>query len=222
MRLWENEEFRWYTYVTIVLIAIVTTVIYSQSLYDFEESFRASAFQVLAVVTTTGFGTHAFTEWGVFLKVLFFVLMFTGACAGSTSGGMKFVRFIVVFKNSYLELKRQIHPKAIMPVRFNGKGVQADVVGKIIAFFLIFILLFVMGCFVMSFMVEDYETALGSVAACLGNIGPGIGMVGPQDSVNFARVPDVGKWFLSFYMLLGRLELFTVLMLLTPFYWREK
>ena len=135
---------------------------------------------------------------------------------------MKFVRFIVVFKNSYLELKRQIHPKAIMPVRFNGKGVQADVVGKIIAFFLIFILLFVMGCFVMSFMVEDYETALGSVAACLGNIGPGIGMVGPQDSVNFARVPDVGKWFLSFYMLLGRLELFTVLMLLTPFYWREK
>ena len=131
------------------------------------------------------------------------------------------VRHIVIFKNSYLELKRQIHPKAILPVRFNGKSVHPDVVSKILAFFLIFILLFVGGSFVMSLMGLDFMTAMGSVAATLGNIGPGIGDVGPSNIQNFAAIPHAGKWFLSFLMLLGRLELFTVLMLFTPFFWRE-
>ncbi|MEL6853003.1 MAG: potassium transporter TrkG, partial [Bacteroidota bacterium] len=204
------------------LISLVTLIVYLRGEVGFEQAFRDSAFQVVAIVTTTGFGTADFTAWGPFLLVLFFVLMFSGACAGSTSGGIKVARSIVVFKNSYLELKRQIHPKAILPVRLNGSAIQAEVVGKIVVFFLIFILLFILGAFVMSFLVKDFDTALGSVAATLGNIGPGIGAVGPADPENFAAIPDLGKWFLSFLMLLGRLELFTVLMILTPFFWKER
>ena len=220
--LWANEEFRYYLFATIGLIAIVTFFVYTgDEAITLEKSFRDAAFQVVSIITTTGFGTADFTSWGPFLMVLFFVLMFTGACAGSTSGGMKMVRHIVIFKNSYLELKRQIHPKAILPVRFNGKSVHPDVVSKILAFFLIFILLFVGGSFVMSLMGLDFMTAMGSVAATLGNIGPGIGDVGPSNTQNFAVIPQAGKWFLSFLMLLGRLELFTVLMLFTPFFWRE-
>ena len=229
LQLWKNEEFRLYTYTTLILTLIVTGfvywgqgILYTDHAYTFEESFRHGSFQVLAVITTTGFGTEAFTNWGQFLVLLFFVLMFSGACAGSTSGGMKLVRFLVVFKNSYLELKRQIHPKAILPVRLNGKAIQQDVVSKIVAFFLIFVILFVAGSFVMTLFGLDFDTAIGSVIATLGNIGPGIGNVGPQDSVNFARIPAGGKWFLSFLMLLGRLELFTVLMLFSPFFWTKR
>ena len=227
--LWKNEEFRLYTYLSLLLIAIVSCFVFwgqgslfEDQQFSFEEAFRHSSFQVIAIMTTTGFGTEAFTNWGQFMVLLFFVLMFSGACAGSTSGGMKLVRFLVVFKNSYLELKRQIHPKAILPVRLNGKAIQHDVVSKILAFFLIFVILFVAGSFVMTLFGLDFDTAIGSTIATLGNIGPGIGKVGPQDSINFARIPDGGKWFLSFLMLLGRLELFTVLMLFSPFFWTQR
>ena len=229
MALWKNEEFRLYCYLSLILIFVVSAVVFwgqgvlfANQNFNFEEAFRHSAFQVIAVMTTTGFGTEAFTNWGQFLILLFFVLMFSGACAGSTSGGMKLVRFLVVFKNSYLELKRQIHPKAILPVRLNGKAIHPDVVSKIVAFFLIFVILFVAGSFIMTTFGLDFDTAIGSTIATLGNIGPGIGAVGPHDSINFARIPMGGKWFLSFLMLLGRLELFTVLMLLSPFFWTER
>lgn len=227
IRLWRNEEFRIYFYATLILVLLVTCliffgqgVLFEGKTYALEEAFRHGSFQVLSIITTTGFGTDAFTDWGQFLTLLFFVLMFAGACAGSTSGGMKFVRFLVVFKNSYLELKRQIHPKAIMPVRFNNKAIQPEVVSKILAFFIIFVITFVTGSFIMALIGLDFETAIGSTIACLGNIGPGIGNVGPDNAINFARIPVAGKWVLSFLMLLGRLELFTVLMLFSPFFWR--
>lgn len=221
IRLWQNEEFRLFLWLSLALTVVVSLVVYMRGELTFEESFRAAIFQIISILTTTGFGTADFTAWGSFLTVLFFMMMFSGACAGSTSGGMKLVRFIVILKNSYLELKRQIHPKAIMPVRFNGKAIPQDVVSKILAFFLIFTILFVVGTFVISAMGQDFSTSLGAVAATLGNIGPGIGKVGPGDVLNFAQLPDAAKWFLSFMMLLGRLELFTVLMLFTPFFWRE-
>lgn len=222
LQLWKNEEFRVYLFAVLILTSIVTSVVFLRGEISFENSFRNAAFQVVSIMTTTGFGTADFTAWGPFLLILFFVLMFTGACAGSTSGGIKMVRSIVVLKNSYLELKRQIHPKAILPVRFNGKGVQPEIVSKMTVFFVIFITIYVLGCFVMSTMIDDFDTILGSVAATLGNIGPGLGAVGPGDTQNFAVIPDAGKWFLSFLMLLGRLELFTVLMLFSPFFWKEK
>lgn len=224
LALWKNEEFRWYAYVVMALIVVVTSVV---SLRDeaglgLEQHFRDSAFQVLSIITTTGFGTADYTAWGPFLMILFFLLMFHGACAGSTSGGMKVIRVLVITKNSYLELKRQIFQKAILPVRFNQKGIHPEVVSKMVTFFLIFILLFIIGTLVMSAMGLDFMSAMGSVAATLGNIGPGIGIVGPGNTLNFAQIPDAGKWFLSFFMLLGRLELFTVLLVFTPFFWRSK
>lgn len=221
-RLWENEEFRFYVFISLLLILVVTLIVYVRTDVSFEQAFRDAAFQVLAIITTTGFGTADFTAWGPFLMVLFFLLMFSGACAGSTSGGVKLVRLIVLGKNSYLELKRQIHPKAILPVRFNSKAIQQDVVSRILSFFVFFVILFIVGSLIMAAMGLDFMTAVGSVAATLGNIGPGIGAVGPGDPQNFAAIPTGGKWFLSFLMLLGRLELFTVLMLFSPFFWREK
>lgn len=223
LKLWKNEEFRLYTYFTLILIGVVTLIVYFVGATDgkLELAFREAAFQVLAIITTTGFGSADYTSWGPFLTVLFFILMFSGACAGSTSGGMKLVRFLVLFKNSYLELKRQVHPKAILPVRFSGKAIPQDVVSRILSFFIIFIIIFVAGVFVMASMGLDFESSMGAVAATLGNIGPGIGIVGPSDAQNFAQLPDAGKWFLSFLMLLGRLELFTVLMLFSPFFWRD-
>jgi trk system potassium uptake protein TrkH len=219
--LWGNEEFRVYTFVTVILCTLVTTIVFFTREISFEQAFRDASFQVLSIITTTGFGTADYTAWTPFLTVLFFILMFSGASAGSTSGGVKLVRAIVVTKNSLLELKRQIYPKAILPVRFNGRAISPDVVSKILAFFLFFILWFVLGTAVMASMGLDFETAMGSVVATLGNIGPGLGGVGPGDPQNFAAIPAGGKWFLSFLMLLGRLELFTVMLVLMPFYWRE-
>ncbi len=225
LRLWKNEEFRVYLYAVLGISLLVTSIVfwgkYQETGIGFEKAFRDSLFQVLSIITTTGFGTADYTSWGHFLLVLFFVLMFIGANAGSTSGGVKFVRIIVILKNSHYELKRQLHPNAILPVRFNGKPIKTEVVSKIKAFLIIFVLIFVAGTFVMSTMGLDFDSAMGSVAATLGNIGPGIGIVGPGDALNFAQIQDSGKWFLSFLMLLGRLELFTVLMLFTPFFWRD-
>jgi trk system potassium uptake protein TrkH len=217
---WKNEEFRTYFILVIFLIGLVSAIVFVSQDVTAEKAFRDSAFQVVSILTTTGFGSADYTTWTPFLTLLFFVLMFSGASAGSTSGSIKIVRFLVVFKNSFLELKRQIHPKAIIPVRFNGRSVSQEVVSKILAFFLLFLILFVVGSFVMSLIGLDFETSVGSVAATLGNIGPGIGKVGP--AYNFFEIPATGKWFLSFLMLLGRLELFTVLMLFTPFFYREK
>ena len=225
IRLWRNEEFRVYFFVVLALTLVITTIVflgtYQGAGKSIEQSFRDSLFQVLAILTTTGFGTADYTAWGPFLLVLFFAMMFVGANAGSTSGGVKLVRVIVILKNSHFELKRQIHPKAILPVRFNGKTVKPEIVSRIKAFMLIFVLIFVGGTFVMSALGLDFASAMGAVAATLGNIGPGIGIVGPGDALNFAQIADSGKWFLSFLMLLGRLELFTVLMLFTPFFWRD-
>ena len=220
-RLWGNEEFRVYAIGTLIVCAVVTAVVFFSQEVPLEQAFRDSTFQVLAILTTTGFGTADYTAWTPFLTILFFILMFSGASAGSTSGGVKVIRALVVTKNSLLELKRQIYSKAILPVRFNGKAIPPDVVSKILAFFLFFILWFVLGTAVMAGMGLDFESAMGAVVATLGNIGPGVGTVGPGDPQNFAAIPDAGKWFLSFLMLLGRLELFTVMLVLMPFYWRE-
>jgi trk system potassium uptake protein TrkH len=225
IRIWQNEEFRVYAFVVLGLILLVTSLVYLNTYQEagksLENAFRDSAFQVIAIITTTGFGTADFTSWGPFLLVLFFVMMFLGANAGSTSGGVKWVRVLVIMKNSKAELKRQLHPQAILPVRFNKQVVSNEVVSKIKAFILIFMIIFFIGTFVMASLGLDFPSAMGSVAATLGNIGPGIGIVGPGDAQNFAQIPPFGKWFLSFLMLLGRLELFTVLMLLTPFFWRD-
>lgn len=215
----KNEEFRFYLLFSVISSVLVGLIIYSLGHDTFEKSLRDALFQVVSVVTTTGFVTHDYTAWTSFLTVLFFLLMFAGGSAGSTAGGVKLVRHILLIKNSIQELKRQLHPSAIIPVRFNGKAVNRDITFNVLAFMMIYILVFCIGSIVVASYDIDFNTALGAVATTLGNIGPGIGKVGPVD--NFAHLPGGVKWILSFMMLLGRLELFTVLILFTPYFWRK-
>lgn len=214
----KNEEFRFYGGYCLGAGVVIGIVIYILGYAGFEKSFRDALFQVVSIVTTTGFVSADYTAWAPFITILFFVMMFLGASAGSTAGGVKIVRHIVLFKNSLLELKRQLHPNAVLPVRLNGSAVSRDITYNILAFIMIYISIFAVGSFIMGMLGTDFDTAIGAVATCLGNIGPGIGEVGPVD--NFAKISAPGKWLLSFLMLLGRLELFTVLMLFTPYFWK--
>ena len=214
-----NEEFKGYL-LTVLIISVVTAIaVYSYTGLTWERAFRDGLFQVTSIITTTGFITSDYTIWSPFTTILFFFLLFTGASAGSTSGGIKMVRLLILLKNSVLELKRQIHPSAVIPVRFNKKAVSENITYNIAAFILIYLTVFTIGSLIMALIGLDFATAMGAVAASLGNIGPGTGLVGPVN--NFGHIPMFGKWFLSFLMLLGRLELFTVLILFTPYFWSK-
>lgn len=218
-KVFKNEEFIVYTIFTIVIALIVTITVFIATDSGLEKSFRDSLFQVVSIITTTGFVSADYTAWAPFLTTLFFILLLVGGSAGSTAGGVKVIRHVVLFKNSFLELKRQLHPSAVIPVRISGKAIEQGVVSNVLAFIMIYILVMILGVILLSTMNVDFDTAFGAVATSLGNVGPGIGNVGPLD--NFYNIPAPGKWLLSFLMLLGRLELFTVLMLLSPYFWKK-
>ncbi len=218
-KVWANEEFRVYLIGVVSLGMAVSIGLFAISDIGFEESFRNALFQVVSIITTTGFVSVDYTTWTPALTILFFMLMFLGASAGSTAGGVKIVRHLLLLKNGFLELKRQIHPAAIIPVRLNNKAVSQEITSNVLGFIMIYLTIYVTSTIVMGLIGVDFETALGSVASSLGNIGPGLGSVGPAH--NFAHLPAAGKWFLSFLMLLGRLELFTVLILITPYFWKR-
>ncbi len=214
-----NNEFRFYAFF-IVLCTIIIAVIHQPHVtFKFEESIRNALFHVVSLVTTTGYVTSDYENWASFSRMIFFILLFIGGCAGSTGGGIKVIRHFVLFKNGLLELKRLVHPRAVIPVRVNGKAVSSEIIANVQAFFIFYILIFIFGSVVLSMTGLDFITSLGAVATCLGNVGPGIGTVGPVS--NFAHLPDLVKWFLSFLMLLGRLELFTVLIIFSPAFWKK-
>jgi trk system potassium uptake protein TrkH len=185
-----------------------------------ESAFRHALFQVLTVITTTGFVTADYTTWTPFLVVFFFGLMFLGGSAGSTSGGIKVVRHLILIKNGFLEFKRTLHPSAILPVRYNNRAISGDIVFNILGFFILYMLSFIIGSLGFSILGIEFKSAIGLAASTLGNVGPALGDYGPVN--NYASLPALGKWWASFLMLLGRLELFTVLILLTPFFWRNR
>ena len=219
-RVWANQEFKTYASIIVIVTLIVTIgLLIFHPFPTVESAFRDALFTVVSILTTTGFVTADYYTWPVFLWVIIFMLMFVGGSAGSTGGGIKVVRHLLLFKNSWIELKRAIHPQAIIPVKFNGKSVSQQIIFNVMAFFLLYMLIFAVGIVVMTFIGTDFETSIGAVVASLGNIGPGIGGVGPVD--NYAFFTPFSKWFLSFLMLLGRLELFTVLILISPAFWRS-
>jgi len=214
-----NTEFRFYIFFIAIVTVLVAVIYLTHVNFNIEESFRQALFHVTSLVTTTGFVSSDYENWAPFSRMFFFTLLFIGGCAGSTGGGIKFARHYLLIKNSSLELKRLIHPRAIIPVRFNGKAVGSDIILNVQAFFIFYIGITVLGSIVLSFFGLDFITAAGAVATCIGNVGPGIGAVGPLN--NFAELPDTVKWILSFFMLLGRLELFTVLLIFTPAFWKS-
>jgi trk system potassium uptake protein TrkH len=146
--------------------------------------------------------------------------MFLGGSAGSTSGGVKVMRHLILIKNGFLEFKRALHPNAILPVRYNSKAISGDIVFNILGFFILYMLSFIVGALVFSMFQIDFQSAIGLSASSLGNIGPALGNFGPVN--NYAALPPLAQWWSSFLMLIGRLELFTVLILFTPFFWRNR
>jgi len=231
-RVFKDEEFKLYLKFIAIFTVLAAVIIYfytdptlssiSHPMVwgEAESAFRHGLFQVLSIATTTGFVTADYTLWTSFLMVFFFGLMFLGGSAGSTSGGVKVVRHLIMVKNGILEFKRALHPNAILPVRYNKKAVSEKIVFNILAFFIVYMLSFIIGALVFSIIGLDFESAIGVAASCLGNVGPALGDFGPVN--NFYDMPTIGKWWSSFLMLIGRLELFTVLILLTPFFWRNR
>ncbi len=231
-KVFADEEFKYYANYILFFSIIVGSIIYFQ--FDsskssiehpmvwgeIESAFRHAAFQILAVVTTTGFVSADYTMWTPFLTVFFFGLMFSGGSAGSTSGGIKVVRHIITIKNGLLEFKRSLHPNAILPVRYNTRAVDKQIVFTILGFFILYFLSFIIGALVLGALGLNFESAIGGAATSLGNVGPGLGQLSPVN--NFNSLPSAAKWWCSFLMLLGRLELFTVLILFTPFFWRKR
>ncbi|WP_406612898.1 TrkH family potassium uptake protein [Neolewinella maritima] len=215
---WRSSELKAYVGLIVVLTAIFTARVSYHTEDTLEQCFRDSMFQIVSLITTTGFVSADYTSWANSLTMVCFVLLFLGACAGSTSGGIKLIRHLVFFKNSYLEFKRLIHPQAIVPLRLNGQIVPGRIITHIFNFLLLYLMIFVLGSVVLSILGLDFITAVGAMATSLGNVGPGIGGVGPTD--NFAWLSPEIKLFLSFVMIVGRLEIFTVLILFTPYFWR--
>ena len=218
-KLWRNEEFRFYLILVLIMSSIIALALIWKRGLPVEQAIRDSLFQVIAIITTTGFVSADYENWTPFLMFTIFVMMFFGACAGSTGGGMKMIRVRLLLKNSALELKRLIHPRAIIPLRISGKTISPEIIANVLAFFFFYIIIFVAGSVVMSMLGLDFLSSIGSVASCLSNVGPGIGSVGPMD--NYAHIPDLGKWVLSFLMLCGRLEIFTILIMFSATFWKK-
>lgn len=219
-KLWRDEETRWF--VAIVGITIVVTmgwVMWNGYLTGLEPAFRDTAFSIVSVVTTTGFMTTDYLLWGPFFWLIVLILMFICGCTGSTSGGLKVGRFVILAKNLSNEFMKQTHPQAVIPVRMNGHVVSNDIVHRVLAFVFAYIVLIVLSCLVLTLDGLSFEDAIGAAIASISNVGPGIGSLGPVS--NYAEVPAVSKWFLSFLMLTGRLEIFTVLTILVPGFWKQ-
>lgn len=224
-----DEEFKVYFSFILIFTFLTTLIVLNKEQYSLvqgialvsqvESIFRDALFQVVSVITTTGFVSTDFTLWTPFLTIVFFGLMFLGGSSGSTSGGVKVVRHLLMIKGGFLEFKRALHPNAIIQARYNKKIVGDSISYNILGFFILYMLSFIIGALGFGLLDIDFESTIGLAASTLGNVGPALGDFGP--SHNYEALPDAGKWWASFLMLLGRLELFTVLILFTPFFWRK-
>ena len=214
-----DEEFRFY----VIVAAAATAILWLNLVLRMGEAplhgLQLASFQAVSILTTTGYGTADFLLWGFGAQVLLFLLMFFGGCAGSTGGSMKHMRILLLGKHALRELRRLLHRQAVFNVKFNGTRVQDETMTNVLGFFLLFMLVFAACTLALAAMGLDLETSAGAAAATLGNIGPGLGEVGPAST--YTDLPHAAKVLLSFCMMLGRLELFTVLVLLMPMFWRR-
>lgn len=200
-------------------VALISTLVlyFSHTVEGLGEAAREAVFQAVSIGTTTGFTTEAFQSWPVMLPVMLLFASFVGGCAGSTGGGMKVIRFVLLLKQGKREITRLVHPSAQIPVKVGGKVMPDRVVNSVWGFFSAYVGTFSIMLLVLMATGLDQVTAFSAVAACMNNLGPGLGEV----AVHYGEVGDVAKWTLCFAMLLGRLEIFTLLVLLTPMFWRR-
>ncbi len=214
-----DPEFRTYLCVIGAVVLLVFMDVYATIYPHILDAFRFAAFQVVSIITTTGFVTADYEKWPVFSQQILLFSMFLGSMAGSTGGAIKIVRIILLVKYCYLEIFRVIHPHAITVVKLGKTPVSQTIMRSIWGFFLLYVGIFIVGTIALSALGMDMISALSAMATCLGNVGPGFGSVGPMD--NFAGVPLIGKWILIFGMVLGRLEIYTIIVLLMPAFWRK-
>jgi len=216
---WKDTECRFFLGLVLGLTLLVTWDIYGSIYSSIQDAFRFASFQVVSILTTTGFATADYEKFPGFSQALLFVCMFIGASAGSTGGGIKCARIIVCCKYCYRELFKLIHPKSISRVKINNIVIPDEVLKSIMGYLALYISIFICSGILLAGMGIDMMTAFGAVAACIGNIGPGFGSVGPSE--NFAHIPVLGKWLLALCMLLGRLEIYMVIILFVPEFWKK-
>ena len=215
----KNQEFRTFLIYLVSISVGIAMVLTFVAHHTLGTSFREAFFSVISTMTTTGFFVSDYMAWPAFLWVMLFMLMFVGACSGSTSGGVKLFRHLIFVRNSTLELRRIIHPNALMPVKVNGKAISTSGVYKNTTFIIIYFLVFLVGGILLLYIGTDFNTAIGASVATLSNVGTGVGNVGPGGS--YVAFPLYAKWILMLMMILGRVELFSLITLFSRSFWRN-
>jgi len=216
---WQDSECRFFLGAVVLLTLAVSLNIFGTVYQTIGAAFRYGAFQVVSIVTTTGFATADYEKWPAMSQLILLLCMFLGASAGSTGGGMKCLRIMLCFKFCYKELFSLVHPHAVSHIKIAGKPVPDDVMRSVLGFLALYVGLFAINSVLLAGLGVDFTTAFTAVASAIGNIGPGFGTVGPVE--NYAQIPILGKWLLIWCMLLGRLEIFTVIILVVPEFWRK-
>ncbi len=215
----KDEELKFYLFVIIFLGLILTFSLYKTTGRNFEASFRDSFFQLISIITCTGFATSDYLLWPTFTYLIIFFSMFLGGCTGSTAGGIKMTRHLILFKNISKHINQLISPNAIITIKFNGKVFTDEMTKSILSFVAIYSFIFLICGILLMFLRIDAKTAFSSVATCMAGIGPGIGKVGPMS--NFSHFSDTVKIILSIVMIIGRLEIYTFLLIFTPSFWTK-
>jgi len=215
---WSDAELRTYLGILLMICFICASYhIFTGEYESFEKAIKDSIFQTVSIATTTGYTTTDYQGWAGFMPLLLLFSSFFGACAGSTGGGIKIIRILLLFKQGIREIKRLIHPSAIFIIKVGNKAIPERVIEAVWGFFATYIVLFTLLLFALMATNLDQVTAFSALAACMNNLGPGLGEV----SQNYSSINDTAKWILCFAMLLGRLEIFTLLVLFTPTFWRR-
>ncbi len=219
----QNNEFRFYLTVVILFTILISITIIpfdsSSTISVIELNVRKALFMVSSTITTTGYATADYMTMQPVVWIIIIVLMLMGASAGSTAGGIKLVRVFLIVKYAYYEFKRMIHPNAVFPVKYNQHLVRDEIITKVLSFVMLYLLIILFGALILSFSGMGFMESLSGVITCISDVGPGLGSIGPAYS--FSELPDFSKWFLSFIMLVGRLEIFTVLLIFTPLFWKR-
>ena len=215
----KDAECRVFLILVAVFVVLITVNIYGPVYKSIAQAFRYAAFQVSSIITTTGFVSADYETWPALSQLILLICMFFGAMAGSTGGGMKIMRIMLMARHGYQQIFRVIHPHAVTTLKLGGRPVPEEILSSIWGFFILYLGIFVVASLIMAALGLDLISSIGSVAASIGNIGPGLGLVGPER--NYIGIPLLGKWVLILCMLLGRLEIYTVIALLAPAYWKK-
>jgi len=219
-KVFQNEELRLFLYIIGGAILIIGLSLFFIHHYDAEKAFRYAFFSVTSIISTTGFANTDYMLWQPFMWFIIFLLMFVGGCAGSTAGGIKAVRYLLLFRNIPVQFRKLLHERGIIAARLNGEIINEEFIFRTLAFFIIYLFIWVLSTFLLMVTGLPLLESMGGAAASMSCTGPGLGAVGPVGT--YYDLTDFAKWVLSFDMLVGRLEIFSFLILFTPFFWKNK